>query len=623
MRRSVYWFAAFTAVFAVCAAFVFWGTWSPDFAPVMPDDAVTHPLAFSEQFGNAVREWLGGGSFAPAYIPWSGLFVSKYWVQEFKYAFCLYVSALGLAVFLRGRGLSRAASYGAGLLLGFCGYWCSLFSAGHYGWFLLVASVVPAFAFLDRAIVTGDWRLWFLFGASLGWGCCYQQDIFLLFFVLLAAYGVYACVRERRFPWKGGCAAALVGLLIGAPGIRHAFGDLLESRDRQIEESAGTALTGGKGVASDTAPDAGKAKAADEARWIFVTNWSMPPEDTLEFLVPRVRGDTSCPMTMQLGRSAGRDVRPYTGRLGRPLGAPSGNYRQHSLYVGFVTCLLALFGVLAGVRRFRSRSSADRSCPPAFGSDVLFFLCAAFVCWLFSMGRFCEPVYRIVYQLPFGDYLRAPVKWHHMTEFCLCVIAGFGLQALYALLVSRGLSAKVSLAAAALVAVVGAADLARIDRLYCAPIDLRVVRGRNAAAEEVVRRGKGAVCDLVEGGRGLLAWSFSAHGVRAVGDPAGPDVRFVFAGAETVARNPRLAAWLKARATPVGGYAVTRDGIRNVAPQSANVTLYQLNGVPAPAEKPRPPVDAGVVATGVVSLLGTLFACGCLVRVSGAGRRRS
>lgn len=39
-------------------------------------------------------------------------------------------------------------------------------------------------------------------------------------------------------------------------------------------------------------------------------------------------------------------MRPYTGALGRPLGATAGNYRQHSLYVGWVTCLLALLGVV-------------------------------------------------------------------------------------------------------------------------------------------------------------------------------------------------------------------------------------------------------------------------------------
>ena len=52
------------------------------------------------------------------------------------------------------------------------------------------------------------------------------------------------------------------------------------------------------------------------------------------------------------------------------------------------------------------------------------------------MGRFCEPVYRLVYALPFGDYLRAPVKWHHLTEFCLCVLAGHGLAFLHARLSS-------------------------------------------------------------------------------------------------------------------------------------------------------------------------------------------
>ena len=35
------WFLGFSAAFAALAAFVFWGTWSPDVAPVMPDSPTT------------------------------------------------------------------------------------------------------------------------------------------------------------------------------------------------------------------------------------------------------------------------------------------------------------------------------------------------------------------------------------------------------------------------------------------------------------------------------------------------------------------------------------------------------------------------------------------------------
>ena len=37
------WFLAFTAVFAALAGFVFWGTWSLDMVPVMPDAEICYP----------------------------------------------------------------------------------------------------------------------------------------------------------------------------------------------------------------------------------------------------------------------------------------------------------------------------------------------------------------------------------------------------------------------------------------------------------------------------------------------------------------------------------------------------------------------------------------------------
>ena len=112
---------------------------------------------------------------------------------------------------------------------------------------------------------------------------------------------------------------------------------------------------------------------------------------------------------------------------------------------------------------------------------VVFFAVAAVVFWLFSMGRFCEPVYRIVYSLPFGDYLRAPVKWHHLTEFCRAVLAGYGLRSWMSLM-SKRMDRRIAMAVAAFLAVGGAFVLACNDRLYCAPhradADMQFVDGR-------------------------------------------------------------------------------------------------------------------------------------------------
>ena len=485
------WFAAFTAVFAVCAAYVFWGTWSPSMAPVMPDCATSYPTHWFREF---LRGWLENGKFAPAEaINWIG---SPYLWTEFQYAFAAYMAGLGLVYFLRGRGLPRVAAYGAGLLLAFSGYWFTLFSAGHLGWFQWMTYGVFVFGLIDRALEKGKLRHWLFLGACLAWGSVRQSDLWLLFSAFSAVYFVFRLVvvlvdttadnrRTTVARWTKGAAIALAALLaIGGASFRSAFVNDLAGRDKQIEE--------GQTVGANVKDDA-------EKRWIFTTNWSMPPEATKEFFHASVEGDTSCPMTLAIGTKNRNGIRPYTGRLGRPFGAKSGNYRQHSLYVGWVTCFLALLAVImvfvkwhapliACLRpRTTSRESQTTNHEPR--ATILFFAISAIVFWLFSMGRFCEPVYRLVYALPFGDYLRAPVKWHHLTEFCLCVLAGYGFSSLYSLsrayakrFASQAVALRIAVAVVAVCALIGVVDLVGNDRLFCAPhradADMQFVDGR-------------------------------------------------------------------------------------------------------------------------------------------------
>ena len=462
-------FTAFTAVFAVGAAIVFWGTWSLDVVPIMPDARTDWPA--SGYVGEWFRGWLANGKFVPGDV--INFLGSPYFWQELKYVLAVYCSALGLAYFCRGRGLSRVASYGAGLLLGFSGYWITLFSAGHLGWFQWMTYGVFAFALVDRALEKGRARHWLMLGATVAWGSFYQSDLWLLFTTFTGVYFIFRwCCSCRRTPFvrsavplKGMLLAFAALALIGLPSFVSALTGDLAGRDKQIAESVGTTLGG----------DSSDAK---EARWVFATNWSLPPSEVVEFFCPRVNGDTSCPLTLAI--NAAKGTKPYTGALGRPLNADRGNYRQHSLYVGWVACLLALFGCVSGLRS------------PVRRRTVLFFSVAAVVFCVFSFGRYCEPVYRCVFALPFGDYLRAPVKWHHLTEFCLCVLAGFGLEALLARLVRLGQAGRLgawgrrSLAApllVALVVVLGVFDLVRVDRLYCAPVNVAQARKLDATRQ--------------------------------------------------------------------------------------------------------------------------------------------
>lgn len=95
------------------------------------------------------------------------------------------------------------------------------------------------------------------------------------------------------------------------------------------------------------------------------------------------------------------------------------------------------------------------------------------------MGRYCEPVYRVIFSLPFGDYLRAPVKWHHLTEFCLVVLAAYGIESLFTLASRVSRLKPLALPLVGSLVLLGAIDLARVDHLYCAPVDLREAKRQN------------------------------------------------------------------------------------------------------------------------------------------------
>ena len=449
LKPAGVWFLAFTAVFAVLAGIVFWGTWALDVVPVMPDAQTSYPVDFA---GRQWRVFLETGKLIPSDIRF--FIGSPYFWQELQYVLALYAAALGMAYFGFGRGLSRLAAYGSGLLLAFCGYWVTLFSAGHVGWFLWMTYGVFAFGLADRAVRLDKPRYWLLLGLTVAWAGFNQQDLWLLFTLFTSVYFLWCCWRERRFSWRGMLMSAGVFIAVSLPNFVDTFVNTIAGRKSQIEQF-----------------EKGEAKAgvdqSKDSRWEFVTNWSMPLEDTCEFFNSRVHGDTSCPFVLSIGRKNATDVKPYTGALGRPLGAPQGNYRQHSLYVGWVTCLLALVGVVLGIRR----------------PDVRFFAVAALVFYSFSLGRYFEPCYRLIYALPAGDLIRCPVKWHHLTEFCLVTLAAYGVDALCRW---RRLSAVWGQTLVIAIVTWGAVNLAVEAHRYCAPVSMREARRQGCQADMAI-----------------------------------------------------------------------------------------------------------------------------------------
>ena len=478
-RPSTIAFLAFTALYAACMAFIFWGTWALDKAPVEPDNPTTYAL-------NDAAKWFAdvcaGGRFIPSDL--MHVIGGMYFWQELQYALAAYLAALGVVFYLRGRRVPLVGAYGGGAAFGLMGYCFTLFSAGHLGWFIWLMYGPFAFGLVDRCVRKGKWRNWALLGVVLAWSSAQQPDMWLLFTALTFAYGVWCLVRERRtLRWvrlfAGVGVAAAVMLATGLPQFRRALVQDLAGRDQQIAESSG-----GNAAASGTDGD-----AAREERWKFCTNWSLPPEDTLEFVVAEVHGGSNDPRVSP--------TNPYKGRLGQQDSQGVWHpYRQHSLYFGILTVIFSVLGVVGWWKKRRADKQVGNS--PASDanpqtrtdySDVPFWVVAAIIVYLCALGRFTS-FYRLVFALPFGDYLRAPVKFVHLLEFCMAVLAGYG----FAWIQERFGATRAWMGGVLCVlAVVNVVNLAYIDGKYCAIVDVSLQKASNDAVDDMVKLGGGKV----------------------------------------------------------------------------------------------------------------------------------
>lgn len=357
--------------------------------------------------------------------------------HEISYMVSAALTALALAAYLRALGFPVLPCCAGGLALAFAGYNFTLFNAGHRGYFVMMPYAVFLFALIERAARRPRPVSFFLMGACAVCGLASQPDVMAFFLGLAIFYALFRvarlaavegagpCLRARWKGWALGVAVAAVSFgVFGHGTLGHVFGEVVAGRKAQmgIAENESRAETKPR---AENAESAGAAEAPDEAearrRWIFATNWSLPPEAVAEFVAPSFQGH----------ESGSPDV-PYWGRIGRSDGwedthAGFGNFRQHSLYVGAVPVGLALVALAAAVLAF-ARVGGVRA--PAAARDraavALFWGAALLAALLLALGRFGF-LYRFFYRLPMMGLVRGPLKFVHLAELCVSVLAAFGM----------------------------------------------------------------------------------------------------------------------------------------------------------------------------------------------------
>ncbi len=431
--------------FTCLGAALFWGCAAAVFFPVLPKfTALIAPdsmpfFAYPSRTTN-LEGLLAGGAFTPHNLYW--LLLDPLYAHELTYMLDSFVLVLAGVYYLRSQRVHPLAAWFGGLALGLSGYTLTLFSAGHRGYFNMFSCAVWSFGLIARGFETKSLVHFALLGLVFAWGVPYQPDVLLLVGGLAAAYVLWRTMRRdeaqgrgfssslreawRRVAgvWPRFLVSVLVLLLAGWSGIRSAVTTQIAGRDAQITRVYGGGANGG-------AANGKKTEAEKQDRWFFATGWSLPPEDVLEFLVPGVYGNDS-----------GQMPYPYWGRLGRPedrvfqKGRMMPNYRQHTVYLGVVSVIFALFAVVFWFYRRRhvsavmpfEEAAAPRRPQAAVAADVPFWCVIWVVCLILAMGRY-TPIYKVFYAIPYMDYIRAPVKFIHLAEVATAFLAGFGMDA--------------------------------------------------------------------------------------------------------------------------------------------------------------------------------------------------
>ncbi len=401
------------AAFALVALVVFWepvfsgySHFSPDGAPIY---AVDHHQRVSELFtGMWTEDVLGIGQGGRPFHPSR---VLEMLLPPLAYHIAVYMLDtlllfLAGAYFLAGRGLRGLTVWIPSLALAFSGYLFTLISAGHKGMFDMTPYAVFMFGCLDRAIERRSLYHFALAGLCAGFGLAGQPDVMLLYGLLAVAYGVFKLVvtwpAERRGAWAlqlvGG--VLLAGVVFGGVAVAQfgwAFGSRLPQRQELTQQSP-------------------------EQKFEFATNWSMPPEEVLEFVAPAVYG-------FETQEPSG----PYWGRVGRTKGWEQHhqgllNLRQHTVYLGVLQLAFAAWAVAAAFRRRAGQGSAAPAWESAGRrSEVRFWLVAALVALVLALGRY-TPVYKLFYMLPMAGNIRAPIKFLHLVEVAVAWLFAFGLE---------------------------------------------------------------------------------------------------------------------------------------------------------------------------------------------------
>jgi len=319
------------------------------------------------------------------------------------HALYLVIASIALVVFLRMRGVNTTTAIIVAITTGlWVGSNFTMIYAGHTGKFGTLAFTAVALLCIEATVCRGSVAWAVITGGVMGMALIEQQDVALFFGIFWGAYAVFASVRRHGYRFslllKLLCPIAGVIVLIAGPSALA----VLQSQTVEASPSGGE---------------------SPEAKWEFVTQWSQPPDETVDLLAPGY-----------MGWRSGEPEGPYWGRCGRSAGWEQTrqgfmNFRLDNLYIGAIPIVFALFAFIAALCSKRKPENAEEM---EVGwkdrrAEILFWSAVAIITLLLAYGKF-TPLYWLFYQLPVVNNIRAPVKFIQVFQVALAILTAYGLD---------------------------------------------------------------------------------------------------------------------------------------------------------------------------------------------------
>ena len=346
--------------------------------------------------------WLGIERTPSMLTPLSVLaHLPMWWFFTMMYPLAGALAVVTFYLFLRELGLSPLACVVGGVMFGWHGHLFSNVFGGHFApsWMLVFFPLAMWAAV--RACRGGNWRH-------------------------AMAAGVCTAIMLGMGNDQGALAALLVGAVFLA-AVARALWLRAAGWWRILARLGLTMLTAAVvaapqfQLASQFGGGEMKTPGSEDPRvkYAWATQWSWPPEETLQFLAPGF-----------FGWRTGDPEGPYWGRMGGSEGWAQTrqgfrNFSLESSVIGTLPFVLLCVGAWWCCRR-REETSMFVSEQRFY---ALLFAAIGVVTYALSMGKY-TPVYGWFYQLPYMSTWRNPNKFLLvLSNFCFVVVAAYGAHA--------------------------------------------------------------------------------------------------------------------------------------------------------------------------------------------------